>query len=243
MNNDLLHLLFFVVGVLCSVPMQWLIQHLPASLLTSDADSPPTPETTAEPTADLTPGPTPGPLPTPWPSPLLALLNGVVWAGCAWHWPEPTTAACWAMFASGLIALSIIDWQTTLLPDALTQPLLWLGLLCSASQSIVTPLDQAVWGAAIGYAALWSVAFVFTRLSGKEGMGGGDFKLFAALGAWLGPWALLPLIFLASLVGALVGLWLQARQRLHQGVYVPFGPFLAGAGLLLAVLGHDWFFH
>jgi leader peptidase (prepilin peptidase)/N-methyltransferase len=108
-------------------------------------------------------------------------------------------------------------------------------------QLIDTPLKDAVWGAAIGYSALWLVATVFERITHKQGMGAGDFKLLAALGAWLGPWALLPLVFLASLVGAMVGLGLQARQKLHQGLHVPFGPFLAAAGCVLAVTGHAFF--
>jgi leader peptidase (prepilin peptidase)/N-methyltransferase len=212
-------LLFFIVGALCSWPMQHFIVRLPAEILE-----------------------TPSPLPTsPQPKLRLAVLNGFIWSACAWHWPTPETAVCWSVFASTLLALTIIDWQTTLLPDALTQPLLWLGLLASATQLTPVPLEQSVWGAAIGYAALWLVATLFSRITGKEGMGAGDFKLLAALGAWLGPWALLPLVFLASLVGALVGLWLQARQRLHQGVYVPFGPFLAAAGMVLAITGHAFF--
>lgn len=150
---------------------------------------------------------------------------------------------CWAIFASTLLTLSIIDWQTTLLPDALTQPLLWLGVLSSALQLTHLELAQAVWGAAWGYGALWLVATVFSRLTGQEGMGAGDFKLLAAMGAWLGPWALLPLVFLASLVGACVGIWLKSRRQLRHGVYVPFGPFLAGAGMLLAVSGDAFFFN
>lgn len=208
--------LFFLVGALCSWPMQHLIVRLPAEILE-----------------------TPSPASEPPPIHLrLALLNGLMWGACAWHWPTPDTALCWSVFASTLLTLSIIDWQTTLLPDALTQPLLWLGLLASATQHTALALEQSVWGAVAGYGALWLVATLFRRITGKEGMGAGDFKLLAALGAWLGPWALLPLVFLASMVGAVVGLWLQSRQRLHHGAYVPFGPFLAAAGMVLAVTGH-----
>ena len=138
-----------------------------------------------------------------------------------------------------LLALSVIDWQTTLLPDDLTQALVWGGLVASTLGWLVLPLTQSVWGAVLGYASLWSVAKAFERITHKQGMGAGDFKLLAALGAWLGPWALLPLVFLASLVGAVVGLGLQARQKLHQGLYVPFGPFLAAAGMLVAAIGMD----
>lgn len=212
-------LIFFVAGALCSWPMQYLVVRLPADILE-----------TPSPSLHNTP-----------PNLRLGLLNGLIWGGCAWHWPMPETALCWSVFASILLTLSIIDWRTTLLPDALTQPLLWLGLLASATQSTPLALEQSVWGAAVGYGALYVVATLFSRITGKEGMGAGDFKLLAALGAWLGPWALLPLVFLASSVGAVVGLWLQARQQLHQGVYVPFGPFLATAGMVLAITGHTFF--
>ncbi len=212
--------LFFILGAVCSWPLQYLAMKLPADIL----------ETPLAVDAHKRPA-------LWW-----VIAHGLLWVGSAWHWPTPATAACWALFASTLLTLSAIDWQTTLLPDALTQPLLWAGLLCSATQLIDTPLTDAVWGAALGYGALWLVATVFQRITHKEGMGAGDFKLLAALGAWLGPWALLPLVFLASLVGAMVGLALQSRQRLHQGLYVPFGPFLAAAGWVLAVTGHAFFF-
>jgi leader peptidase (prepilin peptidase)/N-methyltransferase len=172
--------------------------------------------------------------PIGWQYPAVELLTALIWAVCAWHWGITSAALCWALFGTSLLALSLIDWQTTLLPDALTQPLLWLGLIASASQWVALPLTQAVWGAVWGYAALWSVATVFERITGKQGMGGGDFKLLAALGAWLGPFALIPLVILASFSGAIVGLSLQWRQRLPANGYVPFGPFLAAAGAFLA---------
>ncbi len=211
--------LFFLLGALCSWPMQYLSVRLPAEILETPIDA----QNTTRPAL--------------W----LVTAHGALWAGCAWHWPSPQTAACWSLFASTLLTLSLIDWQTTLLPDAMTQPLLWAGVLASATHLIATPLEEAVWGAALGYGALWLVATLFRLITHKEGMGAGDFKLLAALGAWLGPWALLPLVFLASLTGAVVGLWLQKRQQLHQGVYVPFGPFLAAAGMVLAVTGHAFF--
>lgn len=210
--------LFFLIGALCSWPMQRLIVQLPADILET--------------------GVTPPRTPPPW---WLVGMNGLLWAGCAWHWPTLSGALCWSVFASTLLTLSLIDWHTTLLPDALTQPLVWAGLLASATQSIAQPLEQAVWGAALGYGALWAVARVFSLITRKEGMGAGDFKLLAALGAWLGPLALLPLVFMASLVGAVVGLALQRQQKLPQGMYVPFGPFLAGAGMVLAVTGDAFF--
>jgi leader peptidase (prepilin peptidase)/N-methyltransferase len=101
------------------------------------------------------------------------------------------------------------------------------------------PLQQSVWGAVIGYTSLWAVATAFERVTGKQGMGAGDFKLLAALGAWLGPFALLAVVMLASLSGAMVGLALKFTHRLSDDGYVPFGPFLAVAGGLVAVIGID----
>jgi leader peptidase (prepilin peptidase)/N-methyltransferase len=143
-----------------------------------------------------------------------------------------------------LLALSVIDWQITYLPDALTQPLLWLGLLASGFGFLDISVQHAVWGAVAGYGSLWLVATLFEQLTGKEGMGAGDFKLLAALGAWLGPFALIPLVLMASVGGALVGIWLQSTHRLERGGYVPFGPFLAAAGAVQAFYGGaDVFFY
>lgn len=172
--------------------------------------------------------------PIGWQYPAVELITGLIWVACGWHWSITSAALCWALFGTGLLALSLIDWQTTLLPDALTQPLLWLGLIASAAQWVALPLTQSIWGAVWGYGALWSVATLFERITGKQGMGGGDFKLLAALGAWLGPVALIPLVILASSAGAIVGLSLQRLKRLPANGYVPFGPFLAAAGAFLA---------
>ncbi len=176
--------------------------------------------------------------------PLIETVTGLLWLACAWRWGLTPSALSWACFATCLLALSVIDWQTTLLPDALTLTLLWMGLIASSMRWIALPLDQAVWGAAIGYISLWLVAFVFEKIAHQEGMGAGDFKLLAALGAWLGPVSLIPLVFLASVSGALVGIALKTKGQLHQGRYVPFGPFLAIAAGLLVVLGphsaHQW---
>jgi len=179
-----------------------------------------------------------------WQYPLVELSNAFLWLLCAWHWDMQSTAFAWSIGMSLLLALSVIDWQTTYLPDALTQPLLWLGLLASSLGVIDVSVQHAVWGAVAGYGSLWLVATVFERITGKEGMGAGDFKLLAALGAWLGPFALIPLVLIASVSGALVGLWMQSTQRLERGGYVPFGPFLATAGAVQAFWGGaDVFFY
>jgi len=169
--------------------------------------------------------------------PLVELLTGV---GFAWMmhlhgpgWP----ALAWMGFVAAVLALAFIDWDTTLLPDDITLPLLWAGLLAAALGWSGIGLEVALWGAVAGYLSLWSIYWAFKLLTGKEGMGHGDFKLFAALGAWLGWQALLPILLLASLLGAVIGLLLKYRSSLREGGYVPFGPFLAFGGLLALALG------
>ena len=171
--------------------------------------------------------------------PVIELTTALIWLSSIWHWGFNATGFCWAGFITTLLALSVIDWQTTLLPDDLTQALVWGGLMACALGWLPLPLSQSVWGAVIGYASLWSIATVFERLTGKQGMGAGDFKLLAGLGAWLGPLALLPVVMLASLSGASVGLILKFTHRLRSDGYVPFGPFLAMAGLVVAVIEID----
>ena len=138
-----------------------------------------------------------------------------------------------------LLALALIDLDTMLLPDALTQPLLWVGLMVSALGLTQVNLQDSFWGAVAGYGFLWLVQAVFGMVTGKQGMGAGDFKLLAGLGAWLGPMALLPVVMAASICGAVVGLALKFSQRLRDDGYVPFGPFLATAGLAVAFIGID----
>src|SRR4249919_1225574 len=142
------------------------------------------------------------------------------------------------MFAAALVALSGIDLRTTYLPDQLTYPLLWLGLLASVITVYVDPVS-AILGAAVGYLSLWSVYWLFKLITGKEGMGYGDFKLMAALGAWCGIKAILPILLIASLVGAVIGsLWLLAKGR-DRGTQIPFGPYLAIAGWIQFISGLD----
>jgi leader peptidase (prepilin peptidase)/N-methyltransferase len=145
----------------------------------------------------------------------------------------------WCGVAAVLLTLSAIDWDTTLLPDDLTQPLLWAGLVAAAAGWSGLSPATALIGAVTGYLSLWSVYWLFKLATGKEGMGYGDFKLLAALGAWLGWQAVLPIVLIASVAGALVGLGLKVSGQLRDGRYVPFGPFLAGGGLLLLLAGTD----
>jgi leader peptidase (prepilin peptidase)/N-methyltransferase len=140
------------------------------------------------------------------------------------------------IFTWALIVLTMIDVDHQLLPDDITLPLLWLGLLVN-TQGWLTTLDSAVWGAIAGYLILWSIYWAFKLLTGKEGMGYGDFKLLAALGAWLGWQALPQIILLSSLVGAVVGITLIVVQGRDRNVAIPFGPYLASAGLLALLWG------
>jgi leader peptidase (prepilin peptidase)/N-methyltransferase len=144
----------------------------------------------------------------------------------------PTEAALWALLLVwALVALTVIDFDTQLLPDSITLPLMWLGLVLNYF-GVLTDFESAFWGAVAGYLSLWSVYWLFKLATGKEGMGHGDFKLLAALGAWLG-WRLLPaVILLSSLVGAVVGIALMVFKKHGREVPIPFGPYLAAAGLL-----------
>jgi leader peptidase (prepilin peptidase)/N-methyltransferase len=160
----------------------------------------------------------------------------VLTAFLVWRFGAGLTGLAALAFAYLLIAMTFIDADTKLLPDDLTLPLLWLGLLFNLRGTFV-PLQEAVIGAAAGYLALWSVYWLFKLVTGKEGMGYGDFKLLAALGAWMG-WTMLPLIILlSSLVGAVVGICLIGFTRRGRDNPIPFGPYLAAAGLIALVYG------
>ena len=169
--------------------------------------------------------------------PLVELVTGALFYLCATKWGWSITTLMWCGFSSIAVAATMIDWDTTLLPDDLTLPLLWAGLLGSALRWIDVPLTDSVLGAVAGYLSLWLVYWGFKLATGKEGMGYGDFKLFAALGAWFGWSALIPIILMASVIGALVGLAMKFASSLREGKYVPFGPFLAGAGLVVMMTG------
>jgi leader peptidase (prepilin peptidase) / N-methyltransferase len=171
--------------------------------------------------------------------PLVELGTGALFAWCGLRWGVTPVALTWSGFCASIIALALIDWDTTLLPDDITLPLLWAGLIASALHVTAQPLSSALWGAVAGYLSLWMVYWAFKLVTGKEGMGYGDFKLFAALGAWFGWQALIPIILMASVIGALVGIALKLGPGLRDGGYVPFGPFLAGAGLTAMVFGPE----
>jgi leader peptidase (prepilin peptidase)/N-methyltransferase len=175
--------------------------------------------------------------------PLVEALSGALCTAVAWKFGFGWPALAWLTFTWFLIALAFIDLDHQLLPDNLTQPLLWIGLLFSLlgpqAGASPPPVDvrSSLIGAIAGYVSLWSVYHLFRLLTGKEGMGYGDFKLFAALGAWLGWQMLLPIILIAAAVGSVVGIALIAVRGRSRSTPIPFGPFLAAAGWLMLMFG------
>lgn len=170
--------------------------------------------------------------------PLVELACALLFGAVAWRFGAQPLALLWCAFSAVLLALALVDWDTTLLPDALTLPLLWAGLMAAALGWTI-PLASALWGAVAGYLSLWLVYQLFKLATGKEGMGHGDFKLLAALGAWLGWPMLVPIILAASALGAVVGIAMKFGGALREGRYVPFGPFLAGAGIAVMLIGAE----
>ena len=174
--------------------------------------------------------------PIPKRYPLIEVVSGLLSALLVWHFGSGWTGLATLFFGYCLLAMTFIDFDTQLLPDDLTFPLLWAGLLVNLNGTFV-PLRDAVIGAAAGYLVLWAVYWLFKLATGKEGMGYGDFKLLAALGAWLG-WAMLPtIILLSSVVGAIVGISLIVFARRGRDNPIPFGPYLAAAGLIALLYG------
>ncbi len=168
--------------------------------------------------------------------PAVEALTGVLSYVVAAHFGWGLAGAAGLVLLWYLIALSFIDADTTLLPDSLTLPLLWLGLLLNLDATFA-PLRDAVIGACAGYLSLWAVYWAFKLATGKEGMGYGDFKLLAALGAWMGWKMLLPIVLLSSLAGAVIGIVLIILARHGRNVPIPFGPYLAIAGFLALLFG------
>ncbi|OLS61448.1 prepilin peptidase [Pseudomonas putida] len=168
--------------------------------------------------------------------PLVELLSAGLTLVAAWHFGVSISAAAFMLLSWGLLALSLIDLEHQLLHDALVLPLLWLGLIVNAF-GLFVPLEQALWGAVGGYLVLWSVYWLFRLVTGKEGMGYGDFKLLAMLGAW-GGWQILPFILLSSsLLGAVVGLILLRAKGRETSTPIPFGPYLALTGWIALLWG------
>lgn len=169
--------------------------------------------------------------------PVVELATAALSSYCIWRWGYGAVGLMWVILGTTLLTLALIDWDTTLLPDIITQPLLWLGLIFAAAGVGNLELVNALWGAVAGYLSLWSIYWIFKILTGKDGMGFGDFKLFAALGAWFGWQGLVPIILMASVIGTAVGLGMKLTGGLREGRYVPFGPFLAAAGITAMLVG------
>lgn len=169
--------------------------------------------------------------------PIIELITAALFAWCGWQWGLGGTALAWCGFSAAVLTLAAIDWDTTLLPDDITLPLVWAGLCMAALGVTTTPLPDALWGTVAGYLSLWMVYWAFKLITGKDGMGYGDFKLFAAFGAWFGWQALIPVILMASVIGAVIGIAIKLKGQLREGGYVPFGPFLALAGLTSMMFG------
>ena len=170
--------------------------------------------------------------------PIIEFVCGLLTAVVAWHFGFGWQALAAMVFSWSLIALTMIDFDHQLLPDNITLPLLWLGLLLSVGGLFVDSHTSLI-GAAAGYLVLWSVYWLFKLLTGKEGMGYGDFKLLAVLGAWMG-WQMLPvIILLSSVVGAVVGIILILSRGRDRNIPIPFGPYLAAAGWLALIWGAE----
>ena len=168
--------------------------------------------------------------------PLTELACALISAWVAWRFGFGWQAGAVLVLSWGLLAMSLIDADHQLLPDVLVMPLLWLGLIVNGF-GLLTTLPEALWGAVIGYMSLWSVFWLFKLVTGKDGMGHGDFKLLALLGAW-GGWQILPMtLLMSSLVGVVVGLILMRLRKSHASVPMPFGPYLAIAGWIALLWG------
>jgi leader peptidase (prepilin peptidase)/N-methyltransferase len=171
--------------------------------------------------------------------PIVEVSTGLLFALIGWRFGAQPVALLWCGLVATLVALAFIDLDTQLLPDIVTLPLMWAGIIAAARGWIPVSLQASVGGAVAGYLSLWLVANAFRIVRGKEGMGAGDFKLLAALGAWMG-WQMIPLIvLLSSVVGALVGIALIVFRSHGRDVPIPFGPYLAGGGVAALFFGEQ----
>lgn len=170
--------------------------------------------------------------------PLIEAASTLITMIVAWQLGATTEALAVIVLSWALIALSVIDYDHQLLPDSITLPFLWLGLLLNLT-GMFTDIGSAVIGAAAGYLSLWSIYWLFKLLTGKEGMGHGDFKLLALFGAWLGWQYLLPVVLISSLVGAAIGITLILMRGRDRNLPIPFGPYLAIAGWITLLWGRD----
>ena len=171
--------------------------------------------------------------------PAVEVVTALLFAACGWHFGARPEVLLWCGLVATLIALAMIDVDTQFLPDDLTLPLMWAGIVSAALGWLPIKLGASVGGAVVGYLSLWFVFHAYRLIRGKEGMGAGDFKLLAALGAWMG-WQLIPsIILLASAVGAIVGIGLIVFRKHDREVPIPFGPYLAGGGIAALFFGEQ----
>lgn len=168
--------------------------------------------------------------------PLVELISGLCSAAIVFKFGPTWQSAAGLLLTWTLVALAGVDVRTQLLPDQMTLLLLWIGLLLSLVPVFITP-GASIIGAAVGYLSLWSVYWLFKLITGKEGMGYGDFKLLAALGAWMGVTAILPIVLLSSLIGAMIGGAFLVIRGKDRATPIPFGPFIAAAGWVWFVSG------
>ena len=171
--------------------------------------------------------------------PAVELLTGLLFAACGWRFGAQPSVLLWCGLVATLDALAFIDLDTQYLPDDLTLPLMWAGIVASALGWTAVPLTASIAGAVAGYLSLWFVFHAYRLIRGKEGMGAGDFKLLAALGAWMGWQAIPSIVLLSSAVGALVGIGLIALRQHDKDVPIPFGPYLAGGGVAALFFGEQ----
>jgi leader peptidase (prepilin peptidase)/N-methyltransferase len=171
--------------------------------------------------------------------PAVELLTAVLFAACGWHFGAQPQTLLWCGLVATLVALTFIDLDTQLLPDDLTLPLMWAGMVSAAAGWLPVSLGASFGGAVAGYLSLWFVYHAFRLIRGKEGMGYGDFKLLAALGAWLGWQSILSIVILSSAMGALVGIGLILLRNHGREVPIPFGPYLAGGGIAALFFGEQ----
>ncbi|HWH81690.1 MAG TPA: A24 family peptidase [Burkholderiaceae bacterium] len=171
--------------------------------------------------------------------PAIEVLTALLFAACGLRFGAQPTVLLWCALVATLIALAFIDLDTTFLPDDLTLPLMWAGIVAAALGWIPVTLTASVGGAVAGYLSLWFVFHAYRLIRGKEGMGAGDFKLLAALGAWMGWQAIPSIILLSSAVGAIVGIALIVFKQHDREVPIPFGPYLAGGGIAALFFGEQ----
>jgi leader peptidase (prepilin peptidase)/N-methyltransferase len=171
--------------------------------------------------------------------PAVEVLTALLFAACGWRFGARPEVLLWCGLVATLVALALIDLDTQFLPDDLTLPLMWAGIVSAGLGWLPIKLSASVGGAVAGYLSLWLVFHAYRLIRGKEGMGAGDFKLLAALGAWMG-WQLIPsIILLASAVGAIVGIGLIVLRQHDRDVPIPFGPYLAGGGIAALFFGEQ----